>query len=49
MWHVIVKEWNGLVSIYRAPTRELVEVYTRGLKANNPGAYARAYIEWRKP
>lgn len=43
-WTVVVDPPNQMTHLYRTSTRDLAEVYMRGLKANNPGAAAHAYI-----
>jgi hypothetical protein len=43
-WTVVVDPPNQMTYLYRTSSRDLAEVYIRGLKANNPGAAAHAYI-----
>lgn len=43
-WTVVIDPPNQMRALYRASSRDLAEVYLRGLKANNPGAAAHAYI-----
>jgi hypothetical protein len=43
--HVIVaKDRSTVVRIYGPSTKQLCDVYMRGLKENNPGIYATAVI-----
>ena len=43
-WTVVIDPPNQMRALYRTSTKQLAEVYMRGLKANNPGAYSHAYI-----
>ena len=43
-WTVVIDPPNQMTHLYRTSSRDLAEVYMRGLKANNPGAAAHAYI-----
>jgi hypothetical protein len=43
-WTVVIDPPNQLTHCYRTSSKALAEVYMRNLKANNPSAYAHAYI-----
>jgi len=43
-WTVLINPPNEPVSLYRTSTREMAEVYMRGLRENNPGAARYASI-----
>lgn len=43
-WTVVIDPPNQMRALYRTSTRELAEVYLRGLKANNPGVARFAYV-----
>ena len=43
-WTVVIDPPNQMRSLYRTSSKAMAEVYMRGLKANNPGAHAHAYI-----
>jgi hypothetical protein len=41
---VVIDPPGQMRALYSCSTRELADVYMRGLKANNPGAAKHAYI-----
>lgn len=43
-WTVVIDPPNQMTHLYRASSKDLADVYLRGLKANNPGAAKHAYI-----
>lgn len=43
-WTVVIDPPNQCRALVTFSSRELAEVYMRGLKANNPGAATHAYI-----
>ena len=43
-WTVVIDPPNQMMALYRTSTKQLAEVYLRGLKANNPGAALHSYI-----
>ncbi len=43
-WTVVIDPPHQLRCLYRTSTKELAEVYMRGLKANNPNAAQHSYI-----
>lgn len=43
-WTVVIDPPHSMRSLYRTSTRELAEVYLRGLQANNPHIARFAYI-----
>lgn len=43
-WTVVIDPPNQMRALYRCSSKDLADVYVRGLKANNPGAAAHAYI-----
>lgn len=43
-WTVVIDPPNQMRALYRTSTKELAEVYLRGLKANNPRVAQFAYI-----
>lgn len=43
-WTVVIDPPNQMRGLYRTSTKDLADVYMRGLKANNPGAAQHAYI-----
>jgi hypothetical protein len=43
-WTVVMDPPGRMRALYSTSTRELAEVYLRGLRANNPAVAASAYI-----
>jgi hypothetical protein len=43
-WTVVIDPPHQLRAIYRTSSKALADVYLRGLRENNPGAAAHAYI-----
>jgi hypothetical protein len=43
-WTVVIDQPNQMRALMCFTTRDLAEVYMRGLKANNPGAAQHSYI-----
>jgi hypothetical protein len=43
-WTVVIDPPNQMTYLYRTSSKQLADVYLRGLKANNPGAAEHAYI-----
>ena len=43
-WTVVIDPPNEMRALYRTSSKDLADVYMRGLKANNPNAARFAYI-----
>lgn len=43
-WTVVIDPPNQMRALVRKATKADADVYMRGLKENNPGAYAHSYI-----
>lgn len=43
-WTVVIDPPNQMTALYRTSSKQLAEVYMRGLKANNPAAAKHSYI-----
>jgi hypothetical protein len=43
-WTVVIDPPNQMTHLYRTSTKAPADVYMRNLKANNPNAYAHAFI-----